>query len=49
MNGFKLAYLIRSLMTGSYQDSTDVQLEHASIIEDKLKNYHNDNRNAYLK
>ena len=38
-----------SLMTGSYQDTTDVQLEHASIVEDKLKNYHNDNTDAYLK
>ena len=49
MNDFKLKYLIRSLMTGSYQDSTDVQLEHASIIEDKFKRCHNDNTDAYLK
>ena len=49
MNDFKLEYLIRSLMTGSYQYTTDVQLKHASIIEDKLKDYHNDNMDAYLK
>ena len=49
MNDFKLEYLIRSLMTGSHQDTTDVQLKHASIIEDKLKAYHNDSMDAYLK
>ena len=49
MNNFELKYLMRSLMTGSYQDSTDVQLEHASIMEDKFKSYHNDNTDAYLK
>ena len=49
MNDFKLKYRIRSLMTGSYQDTTYVQLEHVSIVEDKLKNYHNDNTDAYLK
>ena len=49
MNDFELKYLIRSLMTGSYQDTTDVQLQHAFIDEDKLKNYRNDNMDAYLK
>ena len=49
MNDFKLEYLIRSFMTGSYQSTTDVQLKHAYIIEAKLQDYHNDNMDAYLK
>lgn len=49
MNDFKLEYLIRSLMTGSHQDTTDVQLKHARIDEDNLRNYRNDNMDAYLK
>ena len=49
MNDFEIKYLIRSLMTGSYQDTTDVQLKHACIDEDKLKKYRNDNMDAYLK
>ena len=48
MNDFKLKYIIRSLMTGSHQATTDVQLKHASIVEDKLKNYHNYYMDAYL-
>ena len=49
MNDFKLKYLIRILMTTSHQDTTDVQLEHASIIEDRFKRCHTDNTDAYLK
>ena len=34
MNDFKLEYLIRSLMTGGHQYTTDVQLKYASIISE---------------
>lgn len=49
MSDFEFTYVMRNVMSGSYQDDADVLRYRASVLENKRKNYQNANMDAYVK
>lgn len=49
MSEFMFNYIMRNLMSGSYQDDADVLRYRASVLENKRKERQNANMDAYVK
>lgn len=49
MSEFMFNYIMRNLMSGSYQDDADVLRYRASVLENNRKNHQNANMDAYVK
>ena len=48
MNNFHILYAVSSLMTESYQDVVDFQLNRQSIVEQNLNERHDAASDAYV-
>lgn len=49
MSNFEFTYVMRNVMSGSYQDDADVLRYRSSVLENKRKNHQNANMDAYVK
>ena len=49
MSNFMFNYIMRNVMSGSYQDDADVLRYRASALENKRKERQNTNMDAYIK
>lgn len=49
MSDFVFTYVMRNLMSGSYQDDADVLRYRASVLENNRKERQNANVDAYIK
>ena len=49
MSDFAFTYVMRNVMSGSYQDDADVLLYRASVLENNRKERQNANMDAYIK
>ena len=49
MSNFEFTYVMRNVMSGSYQDDADVLRYRASVLENNRKNHQNANMDAYVK
>lgn len=49
MSNFEFTYVMRNVMSGSYQDDVDVLRYRASVLENKRKEHQNASMDAYVK
>lgn len=49
MSNFEFTYVMRNVMSGSYQDDADILRYRVSVLENKRKERQNANMDAYIK
>lgn len=49
MSNFEFTYVMRNVMSGSYQDDADVLRYRASVLENNRKEHQDANMDAYIK
>lgn len=49
MSKFEFTYVMRNLMSGSYQDDVDVLRYRASVLENNRKEHQDANMDAHIK